>query len=302
MPDWIQRLRDAESAGFWRRIQPDSAVSDDPFQGIRSFDEADHSAVGRYESQLKEEGYFQSEPLVPVTRLEEMVNCVNCVQRAGFPPIFALVYDVFFSVFAHLHSTLEGVLGPGCKLVPDLWIHYVKNDDASAGAPAHRDDEHENTVRPDGTPRLLTVWVALTEAHPLNSCMYVLPASRDPEYVRALRNLDQSGARFPLEDIRAIPARAGTMSCWNQHVLHWGSRSSRRADSPRISYAAYYQRGDSPPITGVAFEMPFAVDFEMRLGAVCRGLDIYSGRIAAENQSGPLREFIEHHLEALRAN
>ena len=301
MLDWIQRLRDAEDARFWRRINPDSPVSDDPFQRIRSFDEADPSAVGRYESQLKEEGYFQSEPLVPVTTLEEMVNCVNGVQRAGFPPIFALVYDVFFSVFAHLHSTLEGVLGPGCQLVPDLWIHYVNNDDAAAGAPAHRDDEHENTVGPDGRPKLLTVWVALTDATPMNSCMYVLPASRDPEYVKALKNLDQSGVRFPLENIRAIPARAGTMSCWNQHVLHWGSRSSRRAAHPRISYAAYYQRGDSPPITGVVFSVPSAIDFARRVGAICRGLDIYSGRMAAEHPSGPLREFIEHHLEALRS-
>jgi hypothetical protein len=52
--------------------------------------------------------------------------------------------------------------------------------------------------------------------------------------------------RFDVASIRALPGTPGDF-CWNQAVLHWGSKSSRFAPHPRLSMALEFQRGDVTP-------------------------------------------------------
>ena len=118
-----------------------------------------------------------------------------------------------------------------CKylLVPNFWIYYIEPSDSGKGFEPHRDAEYANTIGTDGIPTVLTLWISVTEATPLNSCMYLVPKHRDPQYDQAIRDLETGGTQFALEDIRALPTQAGTLSCWDQYVYHWGSRSSKRA-------------------------------------------------------------------------
>jgi hypothetical protein len=152
-------------------------------------------------------------------------------------------------------------------------------------------------------PRVLTVWVPVTDSNPVNSCMYIVPANRDPQYKRSIYDLRIGGTQFRLEDIRAIPAVAGTLNCWNQYIFHWGSRSSRRAREPRISYALYCQRGDMTPVDGTVIDHRQGVDFETRLGIICRGLHRYS-YITSRNTPAlkPVLTFFEERMALFEGN
>jgi ectoine hydroxylase-related dioxygenase (phytanoyl-CoA dioxygenase family) len=112
----------------------------------------------------------------------------------------------------------------------------------------------------DGRPKVITVWLPLTDATPENSCMYVVPADRDPTYGSEMDYLHQ----FSLADIRALPAQAGSVLGWDQAVLHWGSHSVNRAVSPRISIACEFQRGDQVPYGAPLFNPAEPPDFATR--------------------------------------
>src|SRR5262249_60237350 len=87
----------------------------------------------------------------------------------------------------------------------------------------------------------LTAWVALTDATPLNGCIYLVPAHVDAG-VRTI-GPGRDVLRRP-QDARAQPAPAGSLLVWNHGVLHWGVRSSRRAPPPRVAAALQVQRRD----------------------------------------------------------
>ena len=87
-------------------------------------------------------------------------------------------------------------------------------------------------------------------------------AAHDAE-MAALRDQD-----VPLEDIRALPAKAGSIVCWSTSLLHWGARSSRRATQPRISMATYYQSRDVPPYHNVTMDIPSPIPFAYRIHLV----------------------------------
>jgi hypothetical protein len=247
-----------------------------------------------------EEGYFQTKPLLAVESLQKMRECIENVKRAGFPAMFALVYDVFYEAFAHFESVLTPMLGPDYQLVPNYWIYYIDTTDDSKGFEPHRDAEYPDTSGADGLPTVLTLWIALTEANPLNSCIYYVPASRDPQYVQATKDLKTGATQFALEDIRALPAQPGTLSCWGQYLFHWGSRGSKYAREPRISYAMYCQRKDIAPVDDALLDFSDPFDFETRLAIICRGIYRYSYLSLRESEAAqPLLAFMERYRALL---
>lgn len=71
-------------------------------------------------------------------------------------------------------------------LSPPLDPRYVDPNKGHAGFSPHRDRQPPDaaaTFRPDGSAMYSTCWVALTDAVPDNSCLYVLPRHADPGYV-----------------------------------------------------------------------------------------------------------------------
>lgn len=297
----IPLLPVAEDINYWRNLNPDSTISDRPFEGFSEFSGVKQAEIDEYALQLREEGYFQTHPVIPAATIHQMRDCIENVRKAGFPTMFALVYDVFYQAFGYFNSTLTGILGNGYKLVPNFWVYYIETCDSGKGFEPHRDAEYENTIDSNGMPAVLTIWVTITEANPLNSCMYLLPANRDPEYAEAIKNLNTKATKFALEDIRALPTQAGTLSCWDQYVFHWGSRSSSRAKSPRISYAVYCQRGDIPAVDDAIVDIPSVLDFSTRLSLICRGLYRYSyASLQPSPEVEALLDFLNKHRETLK--
>lgn len=292
----LELLSKAEEIDYWRTLNPNSTISNQPFQGFSEFSPLKEEEINEYALQLREEGYFQTIPTIPTTILHEMHECVENVISAGFPATFALVYDVYYQAFAYVHSIFRSILGEGYKLVPNFWVYYIQPNDNGKGFEPHRDAEYENTIDSNGMPNVVTFWIAIADANPLNSCMYVLPSNRDPEYADAIKNLKTGATKFALEDIRALPAKAGTLSCWDQYLFHWGSRSSKHAKFPRISYAAYCQKGDIPPVDDMVIDIPSELDFQSRLVFIARGLYRYSyASLEQSKQAEALLNFINRH-------
>ena len=269
-------LGEISSPHFWQSLAPGSTITGEPFGAASPSGALASDEGSRYVMRLCEDGYFQTPPRVDATTLDEMLRCVDAVMRQGLPPIFALVYDVFYRACASFHPALVAVLGERYRLIPNFWVYHIAPSEEDRGFEPHRDAEYCDTIRPDGLPTVITAWIAITEATPLNGCMYILPRGRDPEYAAAVHDLQKGATRYAVQDVRAVPALPGTMSCWNQYVFHWGSRSSKWSPWPRVSYAMYFQRGDVPPVDRSALAVPSAISFEKRLGIILRGILRYS--------------------------
>jgi len=126
-------------------------------------------------------------------------------------------------------------------------------------------DKGPYALTPDGRPLSITVWIPLSHATPLNSCIYVLPASSDPEYRAEQRRRD-----VDFTQVRALPASPGDWLCWNQAILHWGSSTSRFAQEPRISMALEFQTGAIPPFNEPLIRDPESLDFDTKLRLVAK--------------------------------
>lgn len=250
----------AADAGFWRALNPELTIADRPFEPAAPRADVGPEVAARAAEQLLEDGYFLTPPILPPAAVAALRRAAERVVAAGFPPVFACVYDEFFRAFAGLDALAAPLVGERYLLgLHGLWTFFVPAGDPAYGrwtalAP------HRDSLGPDPAvlarrlPSLVTVWIPLTDVTPLDSCMYVVPAACDPDYYSEERGV--AAGRIRLQDVRALPAAAGSVVGWSSHLVHWGSRSSRFAGGPRIAATAYLQRGDVPP------RHPFTVDFE----------------------------------------
>lgn len=237
--------RDLAREEFWRAAFPELHLSSLLRDGFE-LNEPVESAASAAAARMRLEGYFQArdEALVPLThKLSRGVG--RCVEL-GIPPIFIFLFDEAWAAFYRQHRMLSTMLGPDYKMLPDFWAWHVDPRGGEAGWRPHRDKGHAS-LSADGEPLSLTVWIPLTEATPLNGCMYVLPANRDPVY----GTQNDKSWQIDLPSIRALPGAPGDIFVWSQALLHWGAQSSPFAEQPRMSMALEFQRGDA-----VAFNQP----------------------------------------------
>jgi len=297
LPRLLELLPNIEDPDYWERLCPGAAITADPFARAEASVGVTAEQRARYLGQLRTDGYFQSGVCLSESTLGEMRSCVENVVAAGYPPIFALVYDVFYRALGGFDDLLCTLLGPNYQLIPNFWVYHIGMSDDERGFEPHRDAEYTDTIGADGLPRVITTWIAITDATPLNGCIHVVPKGRDPRYCEAISNLATPVSVTSLEDVRAIPARAGTLSGWDQYISHWGGHSSQWAQQPRLSYALYFQRGDMEPLDGTAFTPPAKLDFGARLEIICGGLMRYSFVGLRNSESAaPLLAFADRHL------
>jgi hypothetical protein len=228
---------------FWRSFAPEMHIVDRDFLNSQTVFEVDDASLDNGRGLLKREGYFQIPPPDWGLPIAGMAGLVARLDATGLPAPFSFMYDEFWCLFFRLNRILEGMLGPGFFRLPDFWTWIVRPDRDDSGWQPHRDKTFPMALFDDGSPKSATVWIPLTDSTPLNGCMYIVPADRDPTY-----NTEQEKEwRFAYPDIRALPAPAGTIFCWNQAVLHWGSHACTRESAPRVSVAFEFQSGAVPP-------------------------------------------------------
>lgn len=262
----LQRIHQKET---WTALNPELKISETPFgppaQGF-AFERDD---TLRAVAQVSLEGYLMSRPgLIPKALCQALARAVERLQREGFHPLYAAVYDEYWQVLQGIQPYLEGILGPGCYPVGDFWTWLISPQTANAGWAPHRDLQFKTpTLREDGRPTIVTVWLPFSDATPLNGCMYLVPQNLDP-------NLPEHPERYGLsmQNIRALPASAGTVLAWNQYVFHWGSRCSSFADGPRISTGIYYQSADVEPFVGKRVRFDGPLSFETRIAYIASNI------------------------------
>jgi Phytanoyl-CoA dioxygenase (PhyH) len=232
--------RDAEDPGFWRRLCPKLHVEATSSRKPFAFTDVD-----RLVELVRVEGYVNVPGVLSAADVALLRGGIECLHERRIPIVFAFVYDEFWAAFRRVSSFIGGVLGPDYRALPDFWAWRVEPSDEARGWEPHNDSA-DPTFDRDNSPHTLTVWLALSDANPLNGCMYVIPAFLDERFQRRDWDIGEHLAVEDLQDIRALPAPAGSMLAWNQGVVHWGGRASGRAEAPRLSAAFEFQRADLP--------------------------------------------------------
>jgi hypothetical protein len=265
----------ARSREFWRELCPELSITESPFSAARADYEVGNDIVASAAVQIRTEGYFRTGPIVSRDDTIRLANAVSAIVSRGFPATFVLVYDDLWQMLLRVRKLVGALLGGhGFCMTRDVWVYYVRAASESRsqvkedqGWGPHRDGSSTiTTLRGDGTPQLIGVWIPFTDATVEQSCIYVLPANRDPNYpdMLAATGLPLSA----LQGIRALPVQAGAVLGWNEYTLHWGSCPTGTSDVPRISVAARYQTRDIPSFDTSYLEVDSPLDFTDRLGIV----------------------------------
>jgi Phytanoyl-CoA dioxygenase (PhyH) len=252
------------SQDFWHSLAPRLHIAEPSFhRNVAAVDLTPDQRPAMAEL-LRREGYFQGRAEWGVD-LRDLAATVRRLADANILPVFAFLYDEFWLPFAQLHPFYAEILGPTYHMLPDFWIWNIDPKRDEAGWKPHR-DRGRIALLPDGSPKSLTTWIPLSNATPLNSCMYIVPAMLDPTYGSEAE--DQKKFSYP--SIRALPGAPGDFFIWNQAVLHWGSASSPRAAESRVSMAFEFQRTDVPPFNQPLIPPLLLLPFEIRLKLIAK--------------------------------
>lgn len=189
---------------------------------------------------MREQAYFITGEVVTPAMRARLLGLIDAVRAHGLSETWATVFDAFWQTYRHIGLAMEACLGPDYRYVTGSYVFIVENKDGEAGWGKHRDLRFRRSLGADGLPEIMSSWVALTDATPLNSCLYCLPASRDPNYPANLAEL----AVPRVEDIECMAVRAGQVIGLNHALLHWGSRASARGAGRRVSFVIDTQRAD----------------------------------------------------------
>lgn len=252
----------AERREFWGDLCPGMSI-----EGGAAPRPAAVGATNGLFTELKREGYVQVPDALSEATIAPIRYAISTLSQQGIPLAFAFVYDELWLAFQGLSRFLTSVLGEGYRALPDFWVWYVSPSEDSSGWGPHR-DRVIPTVDADNAPQTLSVWLPFTDATTLNGCMYVLPAHLDDRFRERRWDGEGNNVVHRPQDVRALPATAGSMLAWNQAVLHWGSRGSRMGTAPRISAAFEFQRADCAPFNNPLLDPERMPSFQERLGLV----------------------------------
>lgn len=225
---------------FWTSINPDLHVDDQAFIKNQKALQLSTDKLKWINDYINEEGYFQIEPQDLGLPISKMADAVTKFADMGWPTPMVFVYDEFFILPYCISNILKSILGNDFKQLPDFWAWYVDPVRGDSGWKPHR-DKGMDSLTDEHKPKSMTIWIPLSNATPQNGCMYLLPMNQDPYFI------DQNNKNFDYQNIRALPVAPGAVLGWNQAVLHWGGRGTKRALNPRISVGFEFQRGDVPP-------------------------------------------------------
>lgn len=297
----ISNFQSATSPVFWKDLNPDLCITDFPFKSFPPASIPDTCIRAGFQN-LKEEGYFQTQPVIPEALAARFAVAVHNVVAAGFPAVFSFVYDEFWGIVRYIERIFKPTLGENYRLSPgDMWIWHVDREGRSTGWGPHRDLFDTSSLRPDGSPRILTVWVPLTDASPRNGCMYVVPTHLDPHYPSRLN--ERSVAVDALQNIRALPAAAGSLLGWSPMILHWGGRHSGHPVAPRTSVAFYLNDGSPEFGGGLSARSETFLPFWYRLGAIAAMINLFDGSPLASDLRFPpaMKAVLQPYLDRVKS-
>ena len=270
-------------ASLWRLLNPDESIEETrPLQPDASYRLSLQEAESQIEL-LKQDGYCYIPAVIDPQKIDRMLACVRLMIQNKFPPVFCFVYDIFWQVILDLDPIFRELLHGDYHVIENAWTWVVDGNKTTSYFPPHRDlTDDEDFIDEEGRPTLLSVWIPLTDVTTQSSCMYVLPASRDPEYphgVAGWRKRWKTEGHRPwkaeeLVNIRALPAPKGTLMGWNAGVFHWGSEPDAKAPE-RISIGYYFHAANAKRKHPVLLDLGKPFPMQARLNVVFEAMRLY---------------------------
>ena len=233
--------------------------------------------------QLRLQGFSQVEAgRVDPLLLSEVCDGIRALNEAGFPATFILLFDAAWKIASYAKTTLTNATSVQHEFQYDALAWCV----TGAGFSPHRDRQPEDAADSfdsDGNPSLVTHWIALTDATPATSCLYVIPKPYDPGYIAgdiAEEHPLQRALSQPsnYQHIRAIPRAAGESVIFTHRIIHWGSARDPATKLPprmALSFTAALPTYEAPYLLP---STPFPPPFAARLFLVCSQMICYYQR------------------------
>lgn len=284
--------QEATNPDFWRGLCPGLSLGGDVAPPPARL-----SDVERQVEWLRQEGYVNEPGVLPLEFVRSLHVGVEQLAARGIPPAFIYVYDEAWLAFRSLTPFLERVLGADFRLMAGVWAWHVQPSEDDAGWKPHRDGFSASA--PEGRlPEAVTIWLPLTDATCLNGCIYVVPAHWDTVATRPVEHEgDVTLTGRELQNIRALPAPAGSMLGWNHNVLHWGARASSRAAGPRCSLALMFRRLEEGPEDPSWIRLHAPPGFHRRLGLIGHYVRLYPQRFGLDRLKHPQLQALAAALE-----
>jgi hypothetical protein len=222
--------------------------------------------------------------------IEALRETIFAVHTAGWPMIFASVYDLFwtFTRSSKADSFLQRILGSGYQPTLDFWVNYVPAARGGAGFAAHKDD-----VRPGH--HAVNCWIPLTPANTDNGCIYVIEKSAHIKDLLAhfvdTRHFTSEQVCTALSHVRALPTNPGSFLAWPNDTIHWGGMYAR-GDQARLALTWHLTASDhhnvDPHLQSALVPDGPLPEFEYRLRWACELVLHYRGRNAFLERFEPL--------------
>ena len=270
-------------ASIWRLLNPDESIEENASLKPTASYRLTSREVENQSDLLKQDGYCYIPSAIDTQKVDRMLACVRLMIRNGIPPVFCFVYDIFWQLILDLDPILREVLHGGYHVIQNAWTWVVDGKKTANYFPPHRDlSDDEDFIDEEGRPTLLSVWIPLTDVTTQSSCMYVLPASRDPEYphdaIGWRKKWADEGHRLwkaeELVNIRALPAPKGSFLGWNAGVFHWGSEPHPKAPE-RISIGYYFHAANAKKKHPVLLDLSKPFPFQQRLCVILEAMRLY---------------------------
>lgn len=245
---------------FWKELLPNFHICDRDYLHCNPLYFSD-DVLNEVKERMKQEGYLSIDPINWDIDIEQLAFGVKKLHDNKINPIYVTIYDEYWLLFQKLHNLISSIIGD-YKNRLRIWVWYIDPTKEQPGFTIHREYELVDTI--GELPKNLSLWIPLTDATTLNSCMFVVPANRDPKYLKHT----PKEYTFKYEDIRALPIKAGGILGWNHSILHWGSRSSNRTNNPRISISAEFQSLDLAFVDRFSCSYDSNLTFNQRLNII----------------------------------
>eukprot|EP00536_Pseudo-nitzschia_multiseries_P003994 jgi/Psemu1/295402/fgenesh1_pm.64_\ len=172
---------------------------------------------------------------------------IEALHTQNLPATFILLFDEAWNLACQSKRVLEKTTHQKNVFNYDLLAWYIPP--GSPGFSPHRDrqpDDAPSTFHSDDQQaKFVTNWIAISDATPENSCLYVIPKPYDPGYTTGDIDTEEDGkdlnedsngneAADPLhralstkesfQHIRCLPRKAGQSILFTHRIIHWGSQ------------------------------------------------------------------------------